>query len=213
MLIKAGTFGNGSGLETFTGRMEAPKEPEAPSLADLLLNEVGELKAAIEAAEKALPHKLAAARKEGRDEGFAERSKAEQERLQAFATTLMNAETMLSETLTSIGYFAPLIARAVLEQIFCDPNLRSGLIASSLEHHLSKLSSSAALQVRVSPGDFNSEAMAHLLQSDHLPAIVNDSGLKSGECIIDLKLGHIDLGLDTQWNKVAALLAEPDAKR
>ena len=190
------------------GVASRPAATNAPSRETVLEARIVELQATLETHEAELPAKLERAREEGAREALEERSKAEAEALAALRAALKDALSLWSERLSDWNGAAAGIAKAVLEQVFTGAEHRSELVEATIRKRVAVLDANSVVRIRVSAEDFaDSKAFARTVASvGQAVELKSDSSLKTGECIVDLKLGHVDLGLGSQWGRIAGLL-------
>lgn len=180
----------------------------ADSCETMLEARVAELRAAIASAEERHQRELEEAREEAAREVLEQRSDAEDRAIEALCDAAGQANDAWTRRLRSWESGSIAIARKVLEQVFADASSRSALVESSIRRRIQVLETHAIVQVRVSEQDFPdplSLAAANRAAGGQRE-IVCDAALPSGACIVDLKLGHVDLGLDAQWARIAELL-------
>ena len=170
-----------------------------------------------------LQHRLAAERKAG--EEAARKARAEGEasgraaavsdyarQIAAVQEACAAAVTAWQLRLADLERLAPALAAAALAKIFTPPADQAQLVAGCLVRHLETLQLRTAVGIRVSVADFDAPAAALLAQerAASLPVRV-DPELPSGACVIDLRLGHVEIGPNVQWPALAALLADMEA--
>jgi type III secretion protein L len=181
---------------------------ETASRETLLETRIAELEAALATIETTLPAKLEDARGEGAREALAERSDAEAKGLEALRETLCACRSDWTQRLASWDAAAAGISRAVLERVFLGVEDRAELVKSAIAARLQALEAASVVRIRVSAEDFPEPYKLTAIADLVGPAVelAGDAALKSGSCVVDLKLGHLDLGLGQQWSRVAALL-------
>lgn len=173
------------------------------------LAEIARLQAASAAAEAALPGAAAAARAEGRREGAAAAAAAENRRVHALAEGMAAAAARTEEALAGVERLALLVARTALGRLVASDAALAGLVAGSIARQMEQLRREVVSVIRVSVQDFPDEAALGALASDAGTGsvkLVADPDLGAGECRMDLLLGHLDLGVQSRWREVAALL-------
>jgi flagellar biosynthesis/type III secretory pathway protein FliH len=207
-IIKSASLGVAPTAVRSFGTRGSIRAPEPTSREELLVARVAELEAVIVRREEALPHQLAEARSAGAREALEERSDAEAQALKALKQALADAQTNWAQQLQSWEGLSIGIARAVLEQVFSNPADRPLRATSAIRSRLQILETSSVIRVRVSSEDFPDPdqlgSTGTELGSD--VELVPDSKLRTGECVIDLKLGHADIGLPAQWGRISQLL-------
>jgi flagellar assembly protein FliH len=183
------------------------REPEWQPAERLLEERIAALEAELVGEREAVSAKLAEAREQAAREALETRSDAEEQALAALQDALGAALEQWRERLASWDRAAAGVARAVLEQVFVANDERAALVESAIARKLAALESASLVEVRVSAEDFGEagalEAAERLGRGVKL---AGDPALQSGECLVDLKLGHVDLGLGGQWRRIDALL-------
>lgn len=208
VVIKSASVGIGpNAVQTF-GRASPAPVFDALSHEVRLEARIAELEAEIARRDGARPEELAEARAAGAREALEERSDAEAQAISELKRALAKAQAKWTEQLGSWEGLSIGIAHAVLEQVFADADDRSASVASAIERRLHSLEAHSVVCVRVSSADF---ADADRLRSAARKVggnveIAVDCKLKSGDCVIDFKLGHADLGLPAQWTRISNLL-------
>jgi flagellar biosynthesis/type III secretory pathway protein FliH len=101
------------------------------------------------------------------------------------------------------------IAEAALDRVIGDSRRYAELLTQTIVHHLEGIQRSVvciAVSARDFPGD---EAMALLAElPDHLRRTVEvRQDLPSGSCLVDLTLGHADLGVPSQHERLSKTFA------
>jgi flagellar biosynthesis/type III secretory pathway protein FliH len=184
------------------------REPGWKPAERLLEERIAALEAELAGDREAVSARLAEAREQGAREALETRSDAEEQALAALEAALGAALEQWRERLASWDRAAAGIARAVLEQVFVADEQRAALVESAIARKLAALNSASLVEVRVSAEDFG-EARALEAAAARLGRgvrLAGDPALRSGECLVDLKLGHADLGLGGQWRRIEALL-------
>jgi len=187
------------------GVQSAQAMPKPPTQEQMLGARIAALEADIAEAELKLPELLTAAREDGarqaRDEMFA----SDASKLELIAEAAEQALAGWNERLKSIEGAAVALSASILERVFGEESDRTQATTSALRRTMADLEAASVIRVRVSPEDFADEDQLAAL-CDERTATVIDGDLKSGECVIDLKLGHIDVGPMAQWRGVRRYL-------
>jgi type III secretion protein L len=182
-----------------------PYESECARLED----ELAKLNAAMDALRDENERAIAEAREEGRQQGIVEA--ADEEALRS-ATLAKGAEEALSqwqERLDGLERLAAQIARTALAKVFDDDDRRTELVVASIAHQLREIDQAAVIALRVSAADFPAgEALAALSEASKAAQFISCADLEPGECLIDLRLGHIDISPAAQWRELETLLIE-----
>jgi type III secretion protein L len=179
--------------------------PQLPAREALLEQRIVELQESLAAEGERHRKDLERARKESARVALEQRSDAEERAIQTLTEASAAANAAWNKRLHSWEATAIAIARAVLEKIFADADERSALVESCIKHKMRLLEKGSVARLRVSGTDFPDLTPLGADLTDVIE-VVSDAALGTGECIVDLKLGQIDLGLDAQWARVAQLL-------
>lgn len=164
------------------------------------------------AAERSEQHKraLEEAREVGARAALAERSDAEEKAIGALSCALGEAVSAWRERLDGWAAAAAGLSSAVLQKLFDDVSGRelTALVESAIRKRLALLEAGSVVAIRVSPDDFPDEQRLTAAGALGCSAeILRDPGVESGGCILDLKLGQVDLSLGEQWRRIERLLA------
>lgn len=185
--------------------------PEPPARDEALDRQCMELEAAI----ADLRHRIAhmedeageredAAFERGRQDGLDHAAGEETRRLELLGNALDKLQKDNGKFLADCELLALQLARTALARIFGDEQLNAGLVTATLAHHIVSLQRDMLLQLRVSPRDFRrDDDLAALASRFPGLAVIADETLGSGECVADLKLGTLDVGLAGQWRRLS----------
>jgi flagellar biosynthesis/type III secretory pathway protein FliH len=147
----------------------------------------------------------------GREAAESEYNETREAQLVLLQTTYEAARSTFSTFLEQSEALSVLIAKEVLEKIFGSFEGRSQMVVDVIRHQLSMLSDKAKLIIQVSRIDFpdTSEVkrFAASIGLDEERISILDS-LNSGDCLLKLKLGTLDVGIDQQWDEILTLFAE-----
>lgn len=214
VLIKASACGGR--IRPFVSARPAEAEPSrdaipAPPADDerlpRLLSENEALKQALEAARDSADDLELRAYERGRSEAAREKQ-ADDTRTVALLEGIEAALSAWEQRLDGLDRLAPLLACSALSKVFDDDEKRSELVASTVTRQMRHLRRETVLAVHVSLADF-ADAELEALRS-RLPSrsidLIGEADMASGECRLDLQLGHIDLGLQSQWGQLSQLL-------
>jgi hypothetical protein len=122
---------------------------------------------------------------------------------------LAQTKNEISEALTSAERLASLLARECLDILFADPLGRMEVVTDLIRAQLGRIDQSQLLAVVVATSDFpNTNALAKLahelgLRPDNISA---RNELSSGDCVFQLQLGEMNIGLGQQWGQLATAL-------
>ena len=188
-----------------------PKRPvEDPRLATLR-EENSKLKEAVAELRRAAPQNEILAREEGKREGLASARRDDEQRFNLLAETASAASAGWDQRLDSLENLSALIARTALSKLFDGADDYSDFIARMISRQIRVLRRETIVAIRVSPQDFGDpEALSALAAGIGTAStiIVSDPELAAGECRLDLQLGHIDLGLRSQWGELSKLMQD-----
>jgi type III secretion protein L len=171
----------------------------------------GELRAALAEQRTESQKAVAAARAEGERQGKAAADEASAKRVAALAKGVEEAVAAWSDRLAGLEGLTASLAKAALAKLFDDQQGHSRFVAAVIARQMHLLRRDSLVAIRVSTADFPDDGSLAALASEAKTGsvrIVTDSDLASGECRIDLQLGHIDVGVGTQWSQLAAFLDE-----
>ncbi|PSJ42205.1 FliH/SctL family protein [Allosphingosinicella deserti] len=179
-----------------------PRDDELASLR----KEVAALQEALKAAAQAQQSAVAKAREEARIEGLRAAEKDDKARSATLRATGDKALQLWREKLAELDGLAAALAREALEKLLGPAAMEAELVQRALTRHLAMLGREAVLAIHVSADDFDEDEARRLEEAGANAPIRRDSALSAGECRIDLKLGHVDIGPRTQWSLLRAEL-------
>jgi flagellar biosynthesis/type III secretory pathway protein FliH len=154
------------------------------------------------------------AREEGREQGYESGVIAAEdrqfERLGLLKKSMLLASDSVSLHLQSVGRLAPLLAQECLDIILGDAADRADLVARIVENQVSKLDAAMLVSIKLSRLDFPDDAALVQLaeQVGTNVAVMACDDVAPGGCVMTLKLGQMDVGLDQQWPVLRAALSE-----
>lgn len=176
---------------------------------DALERENEELRAALAAQRVESEKAVKAARAEGERLGKAAADDSSEKQLDLVGKGVTAAVAHWQARLDDLDGLAPALARAALGKLFDADEDQVRFVAQVIERQMRLLRRESLVAIRVSAGDFKDEQALAALGAEAGAGsvrIVADADLASGQCRIDLQLGHIDIGAGTQWAEVAAFL-------
>ena len=209
---------NGRGYEQLrdiardiTSNERAASSPDVGRAQTDTLQENLQLAKALEDARAETDTLCAEAFREGREAGALEASSQGKELLQRVSCGVAEALDRFTITMGELENLAALLAHTGLVKIFGEHNDMSDLVAKAISKSVSQLRDAAILSVAVSKSDF-----ADISNRDMLPAVLqgetvqlcHDADLASGECLIALHIGTLDIGPHLQMEKFRTLLLE-----
>ena len=183
-------------------------QSDTPSNEQLLEARIAELEAEILRLDEARLEDLKEAREAGASEALQERSDAEEQALKELERALKEAQASWCRELETLESLSIGLARAVLERVFFDASDRSSQITSMIQHQLQRFDAHSILRIRISAEDFSDADRVNAVAKaiGNQVELTSDPSLESGGCVVDLKLGHVALGPQAQWTRVAELL-------
>lgn len=191
------------------GRADAAAAaPEEKPLSPLE-RENGELRDALAAARDAADEAAGAARELGRKEAVEQFRRQDQERLDALERGVAAALCEWRDRLAALDRLAPLLAQAAMAKLFDRCEDYTDLVTRSISRQLSNLGREAVVAIHVSGEDFPDAAALADLREDAGAGVLDvlpDADLAAGECRMKLRLGHLDIGVPSQWRELSALL-------
>jgi type III secretion protein L len=176
-----------------------------------LENELSKREAAIAALRADVMRAFADGKSEGRDLGLAEAEDRQSERHALLESALNKAHVELTGRLASLDRLALLLAQECLEIILGDRSARSELLHRILELHISRLDKSMLVAIELSPEDFDDQrTLTELPVQLGVPSVKvhTNPDIPSGGCVMNLRLGRMDVGLNQQWSAVRDLLGD-----
>lgn len=189
----------------------APASSAGDPRIEALESRVEELQAAL--AEQRIEGRkaVAEARLEGEREGRAAADEAVATKVAALRKGVEAALAEWTDRLARLDGLTASLAKAALAKLFDDHDEHSRFVAAVVARQMRLVRRDSLVAIRVSAADFEDDQILAALAAEAgagSARIVADADLASGECRIDLRLGHIDVGVGTQWTQLAAFLDE-----
>jgi flagellar biosynthesis/type III secretory pathway protein FliH len=179
--------------------------------------ETERLRAALASAEMALaiheetiaglPARIEAAFAEGEAKGRSDAEDGVAARLDLLRDTAERALARYGEEMAALEHLAALLAQTCLDRMLIGSDDRVRTVADLLHARLATLDGDAAIRIQVSTEDFPTPESLEMLA----PApceIVTSAALKPGDCMVQLRLGGLDVGIGQQWGSLRAVLGE-----
>ena len=188
------------------GASDAAAAPSADP-AILLGQRIAELEEELALLKSGISGQLQNARAEGLEAGRKERDEKSAERQALIGQGIEDALASWEARLSSTGQLAIFIAKGALGRLIDNPEWRSELIVGAIEQRIAAMEKAAIVKIRVSGVDFSADEIAALVITAGAK-IEADPKLRSGECLVDLQMGHEELGMGAQWDRLAKLLDE-----
>jgi len=145
----------------------------------------------------------------GRKAGRAEATTREAERLEILEAGVEAALATFSERLASAEQIGRLLAREGLRKLVGEDADRLGLIANLLNEQMRQIDAGSVVRIEVSRADFADDAALEALSrriGGSRFAVVAADHARAGDCRIVLMLGALEVGLDQQLGRLAAVL-------
>src|ERR1700710_411557 len=164
---------------------------------------------AIEVLRKDVPRAFDDGMAQGRDGGLAEAQDCQAERLAVLETAARDAKAEVAAHLGSLERLSALLARDCVGKGLGDSAEHADLIARIVAAQIARIDKAMLLGIEVSRSDFPEDAaLAGLaLRLGFAPSAITARGdLPAGGCIMVLRLGRMNIGIDQQWGALAALL-------
>lgn len=186
------------------------KEPLRRRIA-VLESEIGQREETISGLRLEVERSFNRGLEQGRAEGRSEAEDKQAQRLACLATNLQQARALLADRLASLERLAPLLAQECLEKILGAGSDRRALLETIIAKQVAAIERSMVLGVEVSRSDFpEQEALVAMAEKHGLSSsqMVATGTQKSGDCVITLRLGRLEIGINQQWGHASRLLAE-----
>jgi flagellar biosynthesis/type III secretory pathway protein FliH len=198
-------------VRSFLDPIEPVPAPAGDPRIEALERQIGELRSALAAQRAESEKAVAAARTEGERQGKAAADDAAAKRVAALGKGVDSAVSAWRDRLAGLEGLTASLAKAALAKLFDEHGGHARFVASVIARQMRLLRRDSLVAIRVSAADFtDDQALAALGAEAGTGSVrlVADADLASGECRIDLQLGHIDIGAATQWAQLAAFLDE-----
>lgn len=129
------------------------------------------------------------------------------ERTELLAAAIGTAERLLANRLEECELLSLQVAHAALARILGDESRQSQLVEETIRRHMELLKREMVVAIRLSPQDFGQPGDLDELRRAYPSISIDcDPDLESGDCLVDLRLGHLDLGLAGQRRSLAELI-------
>lgn len=148
---------------------------------------------------------------EGRKLGLAEAEDRQSDRLAMLQEALRTAQNELFGKISSLERIAMIMAEEALDIVFEDRRLRTDLLRRILEVQIARIDKAMLLSVVVSPDDYPDEQALAALQAElEVPGVIVQASpeLSSGGCLMNLRLGKMDVGINQQWGALRDVLGD-----
>lgn len=210
-VIKA--FGSEHGMRVQAFRLAtAPAVAECDPVVERLLEAEARatgLEVALQEARSLTETLVARAHEDGMNAGLAAVEQREQARCEALGRGIATALDALSTRLDELDGLAAMIARKALEKVLLPSEDQGALMTAMIARQLAAVKARMVLAVRVNGADFATQDALNEIATSAcrgIREVTIDPDLAPGCCKIELALGQVDLELNDQWRKLAALL-------
>lgn len=186
----------------------------APSAEALLIAELREALADRDGKIADHDDALAAAYAKGESAG---RSMAEEEfedsraeALAALEAGLAAAREQFAEALSGLEALSIAVAVEAVEQLFGDAAKHREFMMQAITTQLDRLRDEAIVAISVSRSDFpDTREIAALAEAvgDHAGSLIARDDLATGECVIALRLGKVEMSSQRQWSDIKTALS------
>lgn len=143
--------------------------------------------------------------------GFDAAEDKQAERCRSLELSLQRTEAMLAERLAELDRLAPLLAQECLEIILADRAFRAEIVQNLLKTQVAKLDRQMLAGIELSQVDFADQTMLDEIGrrcgASHV-SILARSDLPSGACVMRLRLGSVEIGIEQQWGVLRDVLRE-----
>lgn len=173
-------------------------------------DEISRLQTALLASGELADRKRSEAFEAGRKEGRSEAGDDLDRRIASLKKGVDHAQRAWHERLAELDGLAVMLAQSALAKVFGEGADLADLVTRAIAVQVPALRDASVIRVRVSATDFpDAEALAVLRSESGVPPIeiLSDPALAAGACTLDLTLGQIDLGIQSQWRELDAFLA------
>jgi len=146
---------------------------------------------------------------QGRVAGLAEAKDLQLERLQLLEENLRKAGAGLTEKLLSLERLSCILALECLDIMLGRSEDRASVLEAIIGTQVANVGKAMLLRIDVSPEDFpDRAAIAEIGRRIGLSdaILTTNDDLKSGACVMVLRLGQIEIGVDRQWGTLREIL-------
>ena len=145
----------------------------------------------------------------GKLQGGREAAENAQAALEKLSAALERAQAEFSEGFERFEGLALQIAQTALARILGGSSQFSEMVFEAVRHQLAGIDRILVAGVRVSPCDFpDGDAVAICASRFDKLEVMVDPDLAAGECVMDLRMGEIDVSIGKQWSRMSALLEQ-----
>jgi flagellar biosynthesis/type III secretory pathway protein FliH len=148
---------------------------------------------------------------QGKEVGLAAAEDRQAERFGVLKGGVQKALTSFEESMSSLERLALLIARDCVNVMMTASEARADLLCDMIRFQASKIEKSSIIAIEVSGQDFPTERDLIVLAERAFTGPVELSvgkELEAGDCVIRLRLGQLEIGINQQWGVLGDLLEE-----
>jgi flagellar biosynthesis/type III secretory pathway protein FliH len=148
---------------------------------------------------------------QGKEQGLAEAEDKQAERFAVLQAGVQVALTSFEESMSSLERLALLLARDCVNVMMTESEARADLLCDMIRFQASTIEKSAIIAIEVSGEDFPDEQDLVVLAERAFTGPVRLSvskELEAGDCVIRLRLGQLEIGINQQWGVLRDLLDE-----
>lgn len=174
-------------------------------------NELQRLREALKASEATRDKLVAQAREQGRLEAVAAHKRDDARMVALLVDAIDAGQKRLTSKLDELNRASLLICENALTPIFATAGDIRSLLVSAIETQIAGIRNETIVALRVSEADFAGRAalqeLANRIGASE-SAIAADKTLNPGECVIDVRLGQIEISLPQFWQTLKARLQD-----
>lgn len=192
------------------GRGSGPKGPAAATIPAPVVEERLTMAEVEKLVTQRVAQSSAKAAEKAYQEGFSAGAKsvesAQQQWLEKLQTGIDLAIKKLDEKLVMVERLSVEMARLAIDKVLGSDEARPQLLQQIVRHQMSLLSEPATVRVRLSERDLSRfPDVLEALEASYgagMVQIVQDAQLAPGGCVLELRLGQVDAGIDTQLDSI-----------
>lgn len=187
------------------------KEPEWDPEIRQLREENARLREALAELREVTEEAVETAIEQGRADAIASLEANHDAALELLGSSLASAQEALSDRLSSWDALSVAIARNAMSKILRTSSEDEELIRRLIGRQIDLLKRDSIVRIIVSKADFEDEDTITQLKAElgiEAVLVTLDDQLGRGQCMIDLRLGKIEISLDHQWEKLVSVFDE-----
>jgi len=166
---------------------------------------------AIRAHKAELATTFASGKAEGRLLALTEAQDRQAERMTLLEAALRLADAHICERLSSLDRLAALLAQECLDIILGDRNARSDFLRQIIDRQIAEIEKSLLIGLKLSPEDFPDRKSLDALAKEvgmRATTVTTADAIPTGGCVLTLRLGEIDVGINQQWSVLRDTLSQ-----